>query len=86
MESAGFDSTSAIESSETNLVVSRQIPSWVKQLMYKRDKGICVISGSGDQLHFDHDFASSKGGMSVLPENVRILCARHNLEKAAKIE
>ncbi|MCH8988106.1 MAG: HNH endonuclease [Chloroflexi bacterium] len=86
MESAGFDSTSAQESSEINMVVSRQIPSWVKQLVYKRDKGKCVICDAVDQLHFDHEFPFSKGGTSVLPENVRILCARHNLEKAAKIE
>ncbi|MCH7843090.1 MAG: HNH endonuclease [Chloroflexi bacterium] len=86
MESAGFDSTSTRETSEIETVVSRQIPSWVKQLVYKRDKGKCVICESEDQLHFDHEFPFSKGGTSVLPENVRILCARHNLEKGAKIE
>jgi 5-methylcytosine-specific restriction endonuclease McrA len=66
--------------------MSRVIPSWVKQDVFKRDKGKCVLCGSADQLHFDHDFPYSKGGTSLLPENVRLLCARHNLEKAAKIE
>lgn len=65
---------------------TRAIPSWVKQAVYKRDKGKCVLCGAGDQLHFDHDFPHSKGGTSLVPENVRLLCARHNLEKAAKIQ
>ena len=65
---------------------SRVIPSWVKQAVFKRDKGKCVFCGASDQLHFDHDFPYSKGGTSLVPENVRLLCARHNLEKAAKIQ
>jgi hypothetical protein len=66
--------------------MSRVIPSWVKQEVYKRDKGKCVLCGSDDQLHFDHDFPYSRGGTSLVPANVRLLCARHNLEKAAKIQ
>ena len=65
---------------------TRVIASWVKQAVYKRDKGQCVLCGSSDQLHFDHDLPYSRGGTSVLPENVRLLCARHNLQKAARIE
>jgi len=65
---------------------SRAIPSWVKQAVYKRDKGRCVTCGATDQLHFDHDLPYSKGGTGLTPDNVRILCARHNLEKGAKIE
>jgi hypothetical protein len=83
---AGYDDSLPKESLEGEQARSRQIPSWVKQLVYRRDKGICVICGSKDQLHFDHDFPYSRGGTSVLPENVRILCARHNLAKSAKIE
>ena len=71
---------------ETPLSLGRQIPSRVKQEVYKRDKGQCVECGAKDQLHFDHDFPYSKGGTSVLAENVRILCARHNLEKSANIQ
>jgi 5-methylcytosine-specific restriction endonuclease McrA len=67
-------------------VHSRLIPSWVKQEVYKRDKGSCVLCGSQDHLHFDHDLPYSRGGASLTPDNVRLLCARHNLEKAAKIE
>jgi hypothetical protein len=65
---------------------TRAIPSWVKQDVYKRDKGSCVLCGAQDQLHFDHDLPFSRGGASVVPANVRLLCARHNLAKAAKIE
>ena len=64
----------------------RMIPTAVKQEVYKRDRGQCVLCGAKDQLHFDHDFPFSKGGSSFTPENVRILCARHNLSKGARIE
>ena len=86
LEQANFDSSAPHESNSVGPEVSRQIPSWIKQLVYKRDKGKCVLCGASDQLHFDHDFPFSKGGTSVLPENVRILCARHNLAKSARIE
>jgi len=64
----------------------RAIPSWVKQEVYKRDKGRCVVCGAADQLHFDHDLPYSKGGTGMTPHNVRVLCARHNLQKGARIE
>ena len=64
----------------------RVIPSWVKQVVYKRDKGRCIICSATDNLHFDHELPYSKGGAGMTPANVRILCARHNLEKGAKIE
>jgi len=65
---------------------SRVIPSWVKQAVYKRDKGRCVICGADDELHFDHDLPYSLGGTGMSPQNIRILCARHNLSKGARIE
>lgn len=65
---------------------SRQIPTWVKQAVYKRDKGRCVLCGATNQLHFDHELPYSKGGASATPANVRLLCARHNLSKGARIE
>ena len=35
---------------------TRMIPSWVKQAVYKRDKGKCVLCEAKDHLHFpDHD-------------------------------
>jgi hypothetical protein len=63
----------------------RVIPTWVKLEVWKRDGGKCVECGSTDQLHFDHDLPYSKGGTSISPENVQLLCARHNLQKHDKI-
>jgi hypothetical protein len=65
---------------------SRLIPSSVKKEVWKRDAGKCVICGAKDELHFDHDLPYSKGGTSITSENVKILCARHNLEKSDKIQ
>lgn len=65
---------------------SRIIPSSVKKEVWARDGGKCVMCGSTDELHFDHDLPFSKGGTSITAANVRILCARHNLKKSAKIE
>ena len=33
----------------------------------------------------DHDIPFSKGGSSLTAANVRLLCAKHNLEKSDKI-
>ncbi len=65
---------------------SRVIPTAVKKLVWERDHGKCVLCGAKDELHFDHIIPFSKGGTSITPDNVRILCARHNLSKSAKIE
>ena len=64
----------------------RVIPSDIKKLVWARDGGKCVLCGAMDELHFDHDLPYSKGGTSISAENVRILCARHNLQKSDKIE
>ena len=64
---------------------SRVIPSAVKKAVWLRDGGKCVLCSASDALHFDHEIPFSRGGGSTV-ENVRILCARHNLEKGAKIE
>lgn len=64
---------------------SRVIPTAVKVDVWRRDGGRCVRCGSDKNLHFDHDVPFSKGGSSVTAENVRLLCARHNLEKSDKI-
>ncbi len=64
---------------------SRMIPTAVKVEVWRRDGGKCVMCGSDKNLHFDHDVPYSKGGSSITAENVRLLCARHNLEKSDKI-
>jgi len=64
---------------------SRVIPSSVKREVWIRDGGECVLCGTVDELHFDHEVPFSRGGASTTA-NVRLLCARHNLSKGAKIE
>ena len=61
------------------------IPTSVKLAVWRRDGGKCVVCGSADELHFDHDLPYSKGGTSITEENVQLMCARHNLEKGAQI-
>jgi hypothetical protein len=63
----------------------RMIPTSVKIKVWKRDNGKCVACGSTDNLHFDHIIPFSKGGTSLLAENIQLLCARHNLQKLDKI-
>jgi 5-methylcytosine-specific restriction endonuclease McrA len=71
---------------DTEAKRSRIIPTQVKLEVWKRDGGKCVICGATDELHFDHIVPFSKGGTSLKAENIQLMCARHNLEKSAKIE
>ena len=64
---------------------TRVIPSAVKKEVWVRDGGRCVLCGADDDIHYDHELPFSRGGSSTV-DNVRILCARHNLEKGARIE
>jgi hypothetical protein len=63
----------------------RIIPTAVKLEVWKRDGGKCVVCGATNELHFDHDLPFSLGGTSISAANVQLLCARHNLEKHARI-
>ena len=63
----------------------RLIPSGVKVEVWRRDGGKCVICGSQKNLHYDHEIPFSKGGSGMTADNVRLLCAKHNLEKSDKI-
>jgi hypothetical protein len=80
---------SKIESGSTgvpDVQHQRVIPSNVKIAVWKRDKGCCVKCGSADNLHFDHVIPFSRGGSSLVEQNIQLLCARHNLEKRDKLE
>lgn len=68
------------------VVRRRAIPTHVKVEVWRRDNGRCVVCGATDELHFDHIVPFSKGGTSVRPENIQLLCARHNLAKRDRIE
>ena len=65
---------------------TRLIPSQIKKDVWKRDQGKCVLCGESKNLHFDHDLPFSRGGTSLLVNNVRLLCAKCNLKKSDKIE
>jgi hypothetical protein len=69
-----------------DLEQTRQIPGSVKLAVFKRDKGICTMCGDKDNLHFDHILPYSKGGTSLKEENIQLLCARHNLQKSARLD
>ena len=64
----------------------RIIPTHIKLEVWKRDGGQCVKCGAKDELHFDHDVPFSKGGTSLVAENIQLLCARHNIEKRDQIQ
>lgn len=70
----------------TSTSPGRLIPPHVKREVWKRDQGRCVQCGSKENLHFDHILPWSKGGSSVEPQNIQLLCGRHNLEKRDRIE
>ena len=71
---------------EVDFSHTRLIPSDIKKEVWKRDEGRCVLCGSNINLHFDHDVPFSKGGSSLTPKNIRLLCAKCNLRKSDKIE
>ena len=75
-----------VEKQEMNLEHNRLIPPQVKLAVWKRDKGKCTKCESTDNLHFDHIIPFSKGGSSLVAENIQLLCARHNIAKRDKIE
>jgi hypothetical protein len=79
------DAVSAEAGQEQELPHNRLIPTAVKVEVWKRDKGKCVMCGSRDNLHFDHDVPYSRGGSSLVAKNIQLLCARHNLQKHDKI-
>lgn len=80
------DQASAEDSHFREAKHRRIIPTQVKLAVWKRDGGRCVLCSSADELHFDHILPYSKGGTSLTAENVQLLCARHNLQKSARIE
>ena len=74
-----------VGSREIDLPHNRLIPTEVKLEVWKRDGGKCVTCGASDNLHFDHIIPYSRGGSSLVAENIQLLCARHNLQKHDQI-
>ena len=80
------DPDAELRDAPQDLEHNRVIPSEVKVAVWKRDRGQCVRCGSKYNLHFDHVLPFSRGGSSLVAENVQLLCARHNLAKSDRIE
>jgi len=80
------DDTASVDTGFRSTKHRRIIPTHVKLEVWKRDGGKCTMCGSKDELHFDHVLPYSKGGTSLKAENVQLLCARHNLQKSARIQ
>ena len=80
------DESKAEDSIDRVVERSRIIPTRVKLEVWKRDKGMCTVCNAMDELHFDHILPFSRGGTSLKAENIQLLCARHNLEKSARIQ
>ena len=63
---------------------TKRIPSErLKVQVLMRDGNKCRLCGvtvTGENIHFDHILAWSKGGETVL-ENMQVLCELHNLAK-----
>lgn len=65
----------------------RYIPQSVRQQVMKRDEGKCTQCNRQPpeiELHFDHIWPFSRGGTNNA-DNIQLLCADHNLSKAASI-
>ena len=65
-------SANTVEKQEMNLEHNRLIPPQVKLAVWKRDKGKCTKCESTDNLHFDHIIPFSRGGSSLVAENIQI--------------
>lgn len=81
-----IDDINGFASKQREIDHNRLIPSSVKLAVWKRDKGQCVVCGSKDNLHFDHIIPYSRGGSSLVADNIQLLCVRHNLAKKHKIQ
>lgn len=60
------------------------IPREVRRAVFERDRGRCVVCGSGFDLQYDHVIPHTRGGASTV-ENLQILCAPCNARKGASI-
>ncbi len=85
LEIAEEQSRQEIAENNVHLNHNRLIPASVKREVWERDEGRCVICGSPENLHFDHVIPYSKGGSSLVADNIQLLCAAHNLQKRDKI-
>lgn len=50
----------------------------------KRQRGWCVVCGSGHRLIADHIIERRDGGADLDPANIQFLCRAHHNEKTAR--
>jgi hypothetical protein len=80
-----LDHAHDLMATDTNGTTGRPgIPEEVKRFVFRRDGGKCVQCGSGELLHFDHVIPVAMGGGHTA-ENLQLLCATCNREKAATL-
>ncbi|WP_086003387.1 HNH endonuclease [Pedobacter agri] len=65
-------------------LVREPIPQAVKDMVWNRDGGRCVICASKEKLEFDHIIPFSKGGSNTY-RNIQLLCEGCNRTKSARI-
>ncbi|MFH2204417.1 MAG: HNH endonuclease signature motif containing protein [Elusimicrobiota bacterium] len=70
---------------EGSILCRRYIPRWVRDTVWRRDKGKCrfesaegKVCGERGGLEFDHIVPWAMGGPSNDPRNIRLLCRAHN--------
>ena len=63
---------------------SRKISQSVKDKVWNRDNGRCVLCGSNENIEFDHIVPFSKGGSNTY-RNIQILCESCNRKKSDRI-
>lgn len=63
---------------------SRRISDRVKDRVWNRDGGKCVLCGSNEKIEFDHIVPFSKGGSNTY-RNIQILCQDCNRKKSDNI-
>ena len=63
---------------------SRRISQIVKDKVWNRDGGKCVLCGSNENIEFDHIVPFSKGGANTY-RNIQILCESCNRRKSDNI-
>lgn len=71
----------------TNLITNNErlpIPQAVKDMVWNRDGGCCVICGGNQRLEFDHIIPHAKGGAATY-RNIQLLCEPCNRSKSDRI-
>ena len=73
--------SSAVQAQQTTTTRRREpIPQYIKDQVWQRDNGRCIVCGSNRNIEFDHIIPYSKGGRNTY-RNLQLLCEFHNRQK-----